>query len=314
MNSRLAVAGDVYLQWLVEPAHFPAAGETVVADRASWRVGGHGALQAMAAAHLGGQVLLWGHLGEDPFADLLRTELREAGVGLAGLSRSRQSPSGVAFTWVNAAGQSQTTKVPGANACYEVRHLEHHQQGLAQCGCALLSSGIPEETLAHAARLARQSGAKVILDPAADTRVTDELLAGVDYVILNEETLALLTRAPLCDFSQAIAALKARELRGRGVPTVIVKLGPLGALLVKEDLEHLWRPPAGASGDVTQSADLFAAAFAVALASGKTDLSAGKFAVAAAACKRWQPGEAPVFPSLAEVEHYLKPPLVKSQI
>jgi ribokinase len=265
----------------------------------------------MAAAHLGGQVILWGHLGEDPFAEHLRAGLRDAGVSLTGLSRSRQSPCGVAFTWLNASGQHRTIKAPGANSDYEVRHLEHHHQGVEHCGCALLSSGIPEDTLVCAARLARRSGAKVVFDPATDTRVTSELLASVDYLILNEDTLALLTSAPLCDFSQAIAALKARELHGRGVPTVIVKLGPLGALLVKEDLEHLWRPPAGMGGDVTQSADLFAAAFAVALASGKSDLGAGKFAVAAAACKCWRQGSAPVFPTLAEVEHSLKPPASK---
>jgi ribokinase len=306
-SPRIVVVGDIYLHWIAHPHQFPASGETVPADNASWHVGGRGAVQAIAASRLGTAVSLMAPVGKDLFAESLRQALAHEKVGVDGLVQDEHAATGVAFTWLNSIGQFRSVHAPGANKHLPLERIEKHSHLIASAAYVLLTSGIPDKSAETAARLARRAGAKVMLDPGPDMTVSEELMHSLDYLVLNEDTLAILSKAPLCDFSQAIATIKARELRNHAAATVIVKLGPLGALLVSNDLEHMWRPPTGVNGDVTQAGDLFTAAFATALASGKSELSAGKFAVAAATANSWRPGQAPCYPSLHEVENLLKP-------
>jgi ribokinase len=308
MNHRIAVVGDLSLHWTMKVDRFPDAGETSKSSAADWHLGGHAGRQAQAAAKLGGRVLILGNLGKDVFGELLVRALDDVQVDTSGLGRDAHSATSQTFSWINSSGQTHTVVAEGANHHLRGDVLKRHIGLIAGCGSLLAGPGVPASVLESAACLAKGTGAMVFLDPAPHTSISSDVLQWVDYLLLNEDSLAILTNAPLCDFSHDQAAVKARELRKRGGPTVIVKLGPLGALLVKDDLEHLWRPPHGASGDVTVAGDLFDAAFIVALAHGKSELSAGKYAVAAATCHLWRPGHPPVFPTSNEVDHLLKPP------
>jgi len=75
-----------------------------------------------------------------------------------------------------------------------------------------------------------------------------------------------------------------------------------GALLVTENQHHQWRPLPRHPGDTTAAGDLFSAAFAVALAAGRTELASGRFALIAVSCMDKRLATAAQLPSLAEVE------------
>jgi ribokinase len=307
MKDHIAVMGDALMHWMVGVDAFPGAGEVALSSRMSWHAGGQGAVQALAAARLGARVALIGCVGTDAFGDLIRHELVHAGVETKTLSRTDQAGTGHSISCVNRANQVQSVLFEGANRHLSASWLETHHELISHCGFLLVNPTGPSEALQPAVALAKRTGAKVYCQPVPSWRIPQPLIKSLDCLLLDEDTLAILTNAPLSDFSHNSAAIKARELVAKGVTSVIVKLGPAGALLVKQDLEHLWRPPNGVSGDVTRAGDLFSAALLAGLARGKTELGAGKFAVAAACSQAWHPGNPPVYPSLAEIDHLLKP-------
>jgi ribokinase len=299
-NPRIVVVGELYQHWRAHVSQFPGSGETLRAGQVSSEPGGRGAVQALAAAHLGAAVRLIAPVGQDPLGDSLRHTLARHGVELHGLVSDNPAATGVGFTWLSAHAQFRAVLPPGPHPHHSWDRFIQAHLPIGPSDFVILTSGIPWRAVATIAGLARERGAKVILDPDAEMAEAIALIPAVDYLVLSEDTLALLTRAPLSDFSRPLAAIKARELRKPGVHAVMVRLGPLGALLVREDLEHLWRPHPGAKGDTTHAGDLFTASFAAALALGKTELSAGKLAVIVATARLWLPGHAPHFPSWPE--------------
>ncbi len=123
---------------------------------------------------------------------MLTGSLRAAGADVSGVDVVGGVPSGTALVTVDAAGQNQIIVVPGANQALTPDRLARHRDLLAAAAVVLLQLEVPLETVRAAARLAREAGARVILDPApapADP-LPDDLLADVDYLTPNETELA----------------------------------------------------------------------------------------------------------------------------
>jgi ribokinase len=229
-------------------------------------------------------------------------------VDVTHIHRDPAISSGVATIAINAGGQNQIVYVPGANGTFGPAQLRRSQDLIASSGLVLLQLEIPLPTVEAAARLARQAGALVILDPAPAQELSDNLLSCVDYLTPNETELAILTHTPPNTLTRASAVQKAAELRARGAKKVIVKMGAQGALLLGAGHEFFWPAVPVTAVDTTAAGDAFNAAFAVALSSGQSELEAGRFATAAAAFSVTRPGAQPSLPTRAEVDHLLIPP------
>jgi ribokinase len=215
--------------------------------------------------------------------------------------------SGTAVISVDAGGQNQIVIIPGANNTFLPEHLEQCGDLIASAGIVLLQLEIPQKTVEAAARLAKASGATVILDPAPAQPVPDEILSMVDYLTPNETELgALVGIRNHKQFSRADAAYGAQSLRARGARKVIVKMGSLGALLVADDQELFWPALPVAAIDTTAAGDAFNAAFAFAISAGHPEFEAGEWATAAAACSVTRKGAQPSLPTFEEVEAMLE--------
>jgi ribokinase len=306
MESRIVVVGSITVEMSIKSQRFPIPGETVLASNFVVYPGGKGALQAMAAARLGGRVTLLGQVGPDMYGSEIKQKLASAGIDTTLIHTHSRTATGLTATLFNGYNQSQRVSVPGANDAFSVKQLEKHQACLASARVVLLQLDIPLATVMAAAEIAAQGGALVILDPSPPERMSDELLRRVNYLTPNEMDLAALTGAPLEDLPRALAVGKANELRARGARGVIVKLGLQGALLVTENLQHLWRPRVSHRGNVTTAGDVFNAALAVGLAGGRSELAAGRFAEMAATCAACPLGTPPSLPTREEVEKRLK--------
>ena len=68
---RVVVLGSINLDLVVRVSALPRPGETVLGDRLLRFAGGKGANQAVAAARLGGEVLMLGRVGSDATGDEL---------------------------------------------------------------------------------------------------------------------------------------------------------------------------------------------------------------------------------------------------
>ena len=309
MNPTVVVVGSLNMDFVVRVARLPAPGETVIGSGFQMIPGGKGANQACATGRLGSPriaVRMAGRVGYDLFADHLKASLSAAGVDVGAVNATRAQPTGVALIWVDAAGQNSIVVAPGANHELAARDVEALRPTLRGASLALFQLETPLPAVEAALRLAREEGARTILDPAPAQALAPALLALVDILTPNEtEALILLGRAPARVAASDAPAL-ARSLRERGARTVIVKLGDQGCYY--DDGARLFHSPAFPVEvrDSTAAGDTFNAAVAVALAEGQAIEEALRFANAAAAISVTRVGAQASVPARSEVDQFLK--------
>jgi len=304
MDAHIIVVGSLNADYVINLNNFPSPGETVTGKDFEVYPGGKGANQAFGAARLGGHVSMLGQIGIDAHGDELKRNLESAGVDTSYLQRDATVASGLAFISIDSTGQNQIIIVPGANGTFSAERLSPARELLAAARVVLLQLEIPITTVLAAARFAQ---GQVILDPAPAKDIPHELLALSDYITPNETELALLTGVSCEDgINRDEASQLARRLLERGANKVIVKLGSQGALLVGKDYEHFWLALPVVAVDTTAAGDAFNAAFAVALAAGKSEIEAGEFAAVAAAHSVTRKGAQPSMPTMREIENLLR--------
>jgi ribokinase len=301
----IVVVGSLNADFVVAMQRFPEPGETVIGSSFAVFPGGKGANQAYAAARLGSQVAMVGQVGDDTHGAWLKQHLGQGGVDVSHIGSDPAAATGVAVIGIDASGQNRIVIAPGANGTFSVARLQASEALIASAAIVLLQLEIPLATVEAAARIAKQAGALVILDPAPALEIGRELLQYVDYVTPNETELAALTGGPSLTLDRSGAARQAAKLRTLGAAKVIVKMGSLGALLVSDE-EHFWPAIPVEAVDTTAAGDAFNAAFAVALAGGQSEVQAGQFATAAAACSVTRRGAQPSMPLPDEVQALLR--------
>ena len=310
----IVVVGSLNADVVVTVSRFPAPGETVPGHGFAVFPGGKGANQACAAGRLGGRVSMVGRVGRDAYGEMLARSLASSGVEVAHVSADERAPTGTAVITVDASGQNHIVVVAGANGACTPVAIESARNLLSSAGFVLLQLEIPIETVAAAARLGRESGAVVLLDPAPARDLPPDVLRSVDYITPNESELAALVGAPPgSTFTVREAAEAARAVRDLGPRNVLVKLGALGALLVTGDREHFCPAPQVDVVDTTAAGDAFNGAFAVALARGSAPSDAAAFATAAASCSVTRAGAQPSMPTDDEVVQVMRTALSRQR-
>jgi len=301
---RIVVAGSANTDLVAQVPRLPAPGETVQADAFATFHGGKGANQAVAAARLGARVDFIGRVGADEMGRKTRDQLRAEGVGVARLRRARGVHSGVALILVDRSGQNSIAVAPGANGRVSPGDILAARPLIARADVLLLQLEIPLETAAAAARLGRECGARVVLNPAPAQPLGEELLRAADVLTPNETELAQLAGCPVRDAASAFRAIE--RLRRRGARAVVATLGEQGA--VGADESGRFEAPAFRvkAVDATAAGDVFNGALAVRLAQGAALAEAVRFASAAAAISVTRRGAQPSAPTAKETERFLK--------
>ena len=154
--------------------------------------------------------------------------------------------------------------------------------------------------------MARAGGVRTVLTPPPATDLPEELFRLCDFCVPNESEVELLTGRKVKNLADAESA--ARELRNRGVRTVVVTMGVQGALLF--DGNGATHVPAVTveAVDPTGAGDAFTAALAVSLAEGHLLQDAARRASVVAALTVTRIGTQAAFPLRAEVEEWLATP------
>ena len=308
MSGALVVVGSLNMDFVVTVERLPAPGETVLGRDFQMIPGGKGANQACAAGRLSGgavPVRMIGRVGYDVFADHLKASLSAAGVDVSFVHATRSAPTGVALIWVERSGQNSIVVASGANYALAAAEVEAMRPALRGARFALFQLETPLDTVGAALALAREEGARTILDPAPARPLGPELLALVDILTPNEtEALALLGR-PAGRMSAGEAPEVAAALRRLGPAAVLLKLGDQGCLF--SDASGFWHVPAFPVEvrDTTAAGDTFNAALAVALAEGRPMETALPFANAAAALSVTRLGAQASIPTRAEADEFL---------
>jgi len=306
MAARVTVVGSLNTDLVITAPHLPQTGETVTGGEFATFPGGKGANQAVAAARLGASVAMVGAVGSDGFGRQLRDGLLQNGVDVTHVSVIEHTASGVALITVDPRGQNTIVVAPGANGKLTPAHVEAARQAIAGSEVLLLQLEIPLGCVGRAAQLARQGGARVVLDPAPapPEPLPEGLLRLVDVINPNEVEARALTGIDAADERGARAA--AEQLLALGCRTAVVKLGARGAFVASGALRRLLPAVPVEAVDTTAAGDAFAGALAVALAEGADLVTAVRLANVAGAVAVTRMGAQPSMPTRAEVEAFAR--------
>ncbi len=232
---RVVVVGSINIDLVTRAEKIPIPGETVIGGDLQTFPGGKGANQAVAAARMGAEVAMVGHVGNDAFAQQLRQSFAYDDVNQNYVTEV-EAPTGVALIIVDATGQNSIVVASGANRRLLPSAVDAAARLIATADVMLLQLEVPLETIEHAAQIAHDAGVQVILNPAPAQIIPAAILKLVDILVPNESEAAVLTGSAVDDQEGQKAA--ATKLLSLGVSTVILTLGSRGALLAHDGDVH----------------------------------------------------------------------------
>jgi ribokinase len=297
---RIVVVGSVNADMVVKSARIPAPGETVTGGRFVMAPGGKGANQAVAAARLGGEVTLVAKVGQDLFGDQAIDNYRREGILTDRILRDSENATGVALILVDQQGENLISVASGANHTLSPNEVSEAADRIRAADVLMLQLEIPMETVCHAARLAREAGVTVILDPAPAAPLPDGLLQNVTYLTPNESEAERLTGIRVTD--EASAEEAGRQLVAAGAEHVIVTLGAKGALLVTSNQSLLVPSRPVEAVDTTAAGDAFNGGLAWALGQGQKLEEAIRLACLTGGLSATRLGAQPSLPTKDELQ------------
>jgi ribokinase len=300
-KTRIVVVGSSNTDMVVCSNRLPRPGETVLGDDLVTAAGGKGANQAVAAARLGAKVTFVARVGRDMFGRQSLDNFRREQMDTRFVFEDEKAPSGVALIMVEPEGQNMISVALGANKRLSPADVAAAKEAFAEAAIVILQLETPIETVLAAAKLGKESGATVILNPApapADP-LPDELYRLIDFITPNETEAERLT-------GQSDPKEAAKILFTRGVKQVIVTLGKAGALVAKNaDEMSVVKGFVVKAVDAVAAGDAFNGGLAVAISEGRSLDEAVRFAHGVAAVSVTRQGAQPSLPTMAEVKAFL---------
>lgn len=290
----IVVFGSINMDLVVRTARLPQAGETLLGEAFFTAAGGKGANQAVACARLGASTALIGRVGTDLFGPLLLAGLQAYGVDTSAVQTDPAQPSGVALITVDGQGENTIIGVSGANGLVAADDLARLAALLPQARLLLLQLEVPLPHVIAAARLAREHGVTVMLDPAPAVPLPPELYGLIDILTPNETEAATLIGAAVQTQPEVVRA--AQVLHKRGAKHVVIKLGPKGVYWTDGATSRLTPSFMVKAVDTVAAGDAFNAGLAVALSEGLPITEALRWGVAAGALTVTKPGAQPALP------------------
>ncbi|MCC3405211.1 MAG: ribokinase [Microcoleus sp. PH2017_10_PVI_O_A] len=305
----IIVFGSINIDLAAKTPRLPQPGETIIGSNFFTAGGGKGANQAVAAARLGTSTHLIGRVGNDNFAEELLTSLQSYGLSTENILIDKSTHSGVAIIAVDETGQNNIIVIPGANNNVGDADIEGLKKVLPSATSLLLQLEIPLEVVLKAAKVARELGVRVILDPApavADLPIA--LYPLIDIITPNEVEAGQLAGFRVNDTETAMMA--AKQLQERGVKNVIVKLGDRGAVAVTADESFFVPAFAVEAIDTVAAGDAFNGGLAAALDGGRSLSEAVVWGCAAGALCATKVGAQVAMPDRTTFDNFLQHNLV----
>jgi ribokinase len=291
----IVVFGSINLDLIGKVNRIPKPGETVPGTDFATAAGGKGANQALAARRAGASVRMIGAAGKDSMGDQALQLLSEGGVDLSDVRRS-DAAQGVAMIFVDEAGENVIGILPGANAEVSIEDAERTLESLGSNDVLVVQQEIAPGSTIRALSVARERGARSILNTAPFLPTTREAAKRADIVVANETEFALL--AGEGDIDEKMAGYV--DATGR---TIIVTLGPDGAKARTAEGETIAVPAMKVTPvDTVGAGDTFVGYLAAGLEAGLDLEAAMRRAAVAASLACLKPGAQPAIPTAGDVD------------
>jgi len=306
MMKNIVVVGSSNTDLIIKVPEIPRPGETLLGGEFMTFPGGKGANQAVAAARAGGDVVFIAAVGDDPYGEEALKGYRLDQINTENIKICKGVPSGIAMITISEKGENAITVASGANALLSPADLEELDEAFRKADYLLIQLETPLETVQKAVELCNELNIRVILNPAPAAELSDKILEKVSIITPNETEAESLTGITVKDVTTAAKA--AESLHNRGIETVIITMGAMGAYLSDRTSGSRKLVPGFSvqAVDTTAAGDVFNGQLAVSLAEGKELERAIVFAHAAAALSVQKLGAQSSIPRREETCNYLE--------
>jgi ribokinase len=294
MTSTVIVVGSINVDLVAFVERLPRPGETVIGGTFTRAQGGKGANQAVAAARLGGRVVMVGMVGDDDLGEAARASLADEGVDMAEV-KVGEKHTGVAEILVDSGGENLIAVASGANDELTAEGVTEALRRMDADDAVVTSVlEIPTPAVTAAATVAGERGWSFILNPAPAAEVPEDLLSRCDVVTPNEHELA------------GLGWVSPEEMLEAGAGAIVVTRGAQGAELFREGQPPHHQPAFEVEvTDTTGAGDTFTGSLAWALAGGADLTAALETAAASAALSTRAGGARGGMPTPEDLESFL---------
>ena len=296
----IIVFGSINLDLVTRVERFPKPGETIAGSSFAIYPGGKGANQALAASRAGARVRMIGAVGRDAFADPALELLAAGGVDVSGIARV-DGATGCATIMVDEAGENCIALVAGANAHLDPASVADEE--LTPTTLLVLQQEVSARANATLLERAHRLGARILLNAAPARPVSRDVVAQLDFLVVNE--LEAVTLGGAFGWPLEAEPFARAAVGSHAALTIVVTLGAQGALAVNR--EQMWRvhAPAVDVVDTTAAGDAFVGAFAASLKRGNELSHALRFGVAAGSLACTAHGAQSALPDRAAIDALL---------
>lgn len=295
----VVVLGSINMDLTTYVPHLPQPGETLFGSSFMMVAGGKGFNQAVAAGRLQAKTHFIGRIGHDAFGEGLKKLIADEPINLSGLAVDGEHGTGLAIINVDASAENTITVISGANMALDEEELSRFEAIVDKTAVLLLQLEIPLQTSLSAAKLAREKGVTVILDPAPAQTLPPEAYHLCHIMTPNESETAVLTG--IRPTNEAEAAQAAQVLHQRGLETAVIKLGALGVYYSTPDDAGFVPAFAVDAIDTVAAGDAFNGGLAVGLAEKRPFASAIRWGAATGALATTKSGASAAMPSRDEL-------------
>ena len=226
----VCVIGGINIDFISTVKSMPKAGETIVGNDFVVTPGGKGANQAVACGRLGLKTSMIGRVGNDTFADQLISNLNDEKINTDGITKDKNTHTGIATIILDENGENSIIQTPGANYLCGDDELNYLKSKISEFDLVVLQSEIPINISLSAAKIAKNANKLVIWDPAPANELPDEAYKYIDYLIPNQTEAQ--TLSGLDDVLNDKQALEASKIfLDKGVKNVIITMAEQGAFV-----------------------------------------------------------------------------------
>lgn len=304
MEKRIIVIGSCNTDMVINLERLPQPGETLIGEEFFMNPGGKGANQAVAAARLDGRVTLIAKVGSDALGSKAREQYAAEGIDITHITTDEEQPSGVALIMVDAHGENSIAVASGANARLGTKDIDKASAVISEADIVLMQLETPLITVEYAARIAKEMGKRVILNPAPAHALPDSLLRCLYMLIANETEAEFIAGIQITDMDSVARA--ADIICNKGVDCVVITLGAKGAFVKENGSYHQISGHKVKAIDATAAGDTFCGAVAVGLAEGMDIVKSIEFANRCASITVTRRGAQSSLPYREEVESFHK--------
>ena len=275
MAGKILVVGSLHLDVIVHSSRLPKPDETLLGDKVSYRFGGKGGNQAVAAAKIDVQVFMAGRIGTDNFGKQIYDTLSNQNINLDGLKMVDEA-TGMSVALIGSDGIYSAVVVSGANQTIDLSEITVPDD----LTVLVLQNEINTDANFEIIKKVPKS-TFIILNAAPALTPNKDFFERIDLLVVNQlEAKMLLNEEP--NIFNNLDAL--RKLQNLGPKEVIITMGADGYTGISKNGEIFSEP--GIKVDVLSThgaGDSFVGTLAAFICKGEPINIAAQYAQASSA-------------------------------